>query len=71
MSVYDRLGVAPVVNAKGTATRLSGGIVRPEVTAAMAAAMGACVEMGELQAAASRVIARHTGAEAGDRKSVV
>ena len=65
MSVYDRLGVAPVVNAKGTATRLSGGVVRPEVTAAMAEAMGACVEMSELQAAASRVIARHTGAEAG------
>jgi L-seryl-tRNA(Ser) seleniumtransferase len=39
--------------------------VRAEVRAAMAEAIDACVEMSELQAAASRVIARHTGAQAG------
>jgi len=65
LSVYDRLGVETIVNGKGPATRLSGGVVRPEVAAAMSEAMGLCVEMSELQAAASAVIAHHTGAEAG------
>ena len=63
--IYDTLGVAPVINAAGTNTRLSGGMMHPEVTAAMAEAATACVEMHDLQAAASRVIAGATGAEAG------
>jgi L-seryl-tRNA(Ser) seleniumtransferase len=63
--VYERLGVRPIINAKGTATRLSGGRIAPEVLAAMAEAAGACVDMAELQAAASREIAAATGAEAG------
>lgn len=65
MSVYGDLGVRTVINAKGPATRLSGGIMRPEVAAAMAEASQACVDIAELQAAASRVIAGATGAEAG------
>jgi D-glucosaminate-6-phosphate ammonia-lyase len=64
-SVYARLGVRRIINGKGPATRLSGGTVRPEVLAAMAEAAGACVDMAELQAAASRRIALATGAEAG------
>lgn len=63
--VYGRLGVRTAINALGPATRLSGSIMDPEVAAAMAAASGACVDIAELQAAASRVIAEHTGAEAG------
>lgn len=63
--IYDDLGVAPIINAAGTNTRLSGGMMHPEVTAAMAEAAAACVDMLELQAAASRVIAAATGAEAG------
>jgi L-seryl-tRNA(Ser) seleniumtransferase len=63
--IYDDLGVAPIINAAGTSTRLSGGMMHPEVTAAMAEAATACVEMHELQAAASRAIAAATGAEAG------
>jgi L-seryl-tRNA(Ser) seleniumtransferase len=63
--IYDTLGVAPVINAAGTNTRLSGGMMHPEVTAAMAEAATACVDMLALQAAASRVIAEATGAEAG------
>jgi L-seryl-tRNA(Ser) seleniumtransferase len=63
--VYERLGVRPIINAKGTATRLSGGRLAPEVLAAMADAAGSCVDMAELQAAASRRIAAATGAEAG------
>jgi D-glucosaminate-6-phosphate ammonia-lyase len=63
--VYARLGLEPIINAKGPSTRLSGGIARPEVRAAMADAMAHCVDMVGLHAHASEVIARHTGAEAG------
>jgi D-glucosaminate-6-phosphate ammonia-lyase len=63
--VYVRFGVEPIVNAKGPGTRLSGGIARPEVRAAMADAVAHCVDLVELHARASEVIARHTGAEAG------
>ena len=64
-SVYERLQVRRIINAKGAATRLSGGRIRPEVLAAMAEAASACVDMAELQGAASRQIAACTGAEAG------
>jgi D-glucosaminate-6-phosphate ammonia-lyase len=63
--VYVRFGLEPIINAKGPGTRLSGGIARPEVRAAMADAMAHCVDIVELHAHASEVIARHTGAEAG------
>lgn len=64
-SVYQRLGVQRIINGKGPATRLSGGMIRPEVLAAMSEAAGCCVDMADLQAAASRRIAAVTGAEAG------
>jgi L-seryl-tRNA(Ser) seleniumtransferase len=65
VTVYGDLGVRTLINAKGPATRLSGGIMRPEVAAAMADASQACVDIADLQAAASRLIAEATGAEAG------
>jgi len=65
MSVYARFGVPTVINACGTVTRLSGGHMHPDVAAAMVAATGDCVDMVDLQAAACRVIARITGAQAG------
>jgi D-glucosaminate-6-phosphate ammonia-lyase len=65
VSIYAKFGVGTIINAKGTATRLSGGVMRPEVSAAMVAASRHCVDMAELQAAASREIAKTTGAEAG------
>lgn len=65
MTVYRELGVRTLINAKGPATRLSGGIMRPEVAAAMTEASQACVDIADLQAAASRIIAEATGAEAG------
>jgi D-glucosaminate-6-phosphate ammonia-lyase len=65
VSVYERFGVRTIINVKGPATRLSGGIMRPEVVEAMAEASQHCVDMAELQAAASREIAAVTGAEAG------
>ena len=65
MNVYEGLGVRPIINAKGPATRLSGGTMSAEVTAAMAQAAQACVDIAELQGRASEIIAEITGAEAG------
>ncbi|MCC6470986.1 MAG: hypothetical protein IT563_21900, partial [Alphaproteobacteria bacterium] len=64
-SIYDRLGVRPIINACGPSTRLSGGVMRPEVAQAMAEAAQSCVDIAALQAAAGRQIAAATGAEAG------
>ncbi|HSU05745.1 MAG TPA: hypothetical protein VLI93_09245, partial [Acetobacteraceae bacterium] len=65
MDVYAQFGVPTVINGCGTVTRLGGGMMHPEVIAAMAQAAGASVDMLALQAGASRVIARVTGAGAG------
>ena len=63
--IYAALGVKRRINAAGTLTRLGGALMDEEVVAAMAAAARASVDIGELQAAASRVIAKLTGGEAG------
>jgi D-glucosaminate-6-phosphate ammonia-lyase len=63
--IYERLGIRPLINARGTHTRLGGSIMAPEVLAAMQEAAGAYILLDELQAKASEVIARATGAEAG------
>jgi D-glucosaminate-6-phosphate ammonia-lyase len=65
MSIYDRFGIRTIINAKGPSTRLSGGLLDAEVTSAMTEAAGYCVDMAELQAGASKLIAEVTGAEAG------
>jgi D-glucosaminate-6-phosphate ammonia-lyase len=64
-NIYERLGVRTIINANGPSTRLSGGIMRREVAEAMGEASQHCVEMAELQARASEIIANITGAEAG------
>jgi D-glucosaminate-6-phosphate ammonia-lyase len=64
-NIYERLGVRTIINANGPSTRLSGGIMRPEVAAAMVEASQHCVELAEVQARASEIIAEITGAEAG------
>jgi D-glucosaminate-6-phosphate ammonia-lyase len=63
--IFEDLGVTPLINACGTVTRLSGGMMAPEVAEAMRQASLACVDMVQLQAAACRVIRQATGAEAG------
>jgi L-seryl-tRNA(Ser) seleniumtransferase len=60
-----RLGAQPVINLTGTLTTLGGISARPEAIEAAAAIMGRGVDIVQLQACASRVIARITGAEAG------
>jgi D-glucosaminate-6-phosphate ammonia-lyase len=63
--VLERLGVKPVINACGPVTRLGGGVMHRDVASAMIEASQVSVDMIALQAAACRVIARVTGAEAG------
>ncbi|HET8629999.1 MAG TPA: aminotransferase class V-fold PLP-dependent enzyme [Thermomicrobiales bacterium] len=65
MGIYDELGVRPVINLCGTLTRLGGGPLHPDVTAAMADAARRSVPIEELQQAAGRELAAATGAEAG------
>ncbi|HEX5415438.1 MAG TPA: aminotransferase class V-fold PLP-dependent enzyme [Chloroflexota bacterium] len=65
MSIYEELGVRPIINAAGTQTRFGGAPLPEEVVASMAEASASCVRMEELEEAAGRVIAEVTGAEAG------
>jgi L-seryl-tRNA(Ser) seleniumtransferase len=63
--IYERFGVRPIINARGTNTRLGGSLMEPEVLDAMNEAAGAYAVVDELQDKASEVIAQATGAEAG------
>jgi L-seryl-tRNA(Ser) seleniumtransferase len=65
VGVYEDLGLEPIINASGAVTRLGGAPMPAAVLQALAEAAGACVPLDRLQAAASRVIAEATGAEAG------
>jgi len=64
-NVYERLAVTEIINCVGYATRIGGSRMSEEVLRAMRDASEAYIEIDELQAAAWRVIARCTGAEAG------
>jgi D-glucosaminate-6-phosphate ammonia-lyase len=63
--VYEKLGVRPLINGRSFSTKAGGCALPQEVLDAMREAGECCVRMDELQAAASEVIARATGAEAG------
>lgn len=69
MNVFETLGldVKPVINASGVSTFYCGASMLPEVIDAMAkvAKDNTAVRMDELQGAASKFIAKITGAEAG------
>ena len=65
MDILTRLGVTRRINVAGTLTRLGGSLMEPEVLQAMEQAAGASVDIAGLQTAASGVIARVTGAQAG------
>jgi D-glucosaminate-6-phosphate ammonia-lyase len=64
-SIYDEIGVTPVINASGSMTYLGGSLMAPEVLEAMDRAAGQFVRMDELVAWGGAEIARITGAEAG------
>ncbi|MBI2824524.1 MAG: aminotransferase class V-fold PLP-dependent enzyme [Planctomycetia bacterium] len=65
MSIYDRYGVRPIINAAGAVTRLGGARMPAGVLEAFCEAARESVPLDQLQAAASRAIADVTGAEAG------
>ncbi len=62
--IYERLGVRPRINAKGTYTYLTGSLLPPEVTLAMEEAARHFVVLEELQRAVGERIARLLGVEA-------
>jgi len=63
--IRPRLGATPVINLTGTLTTLGGVSARREAIEAAASIMGRGVDIVELQACASKIIAECTGAEAG------
>jgi D-glucosaminate-6-phosphate ammonia-lyase len=63
--IYESLGIATMVNAYGPVTRFGGGVMPAEVVEAMAAATQHSIDIPELQARASHIIAGISGAEAG------
>lgn len=65
MNIYEKYGVKTAVNLAGAMTRYGGAIVGQDVLDAMNAAARDSVPLDYLQAAASRVIAERTHAEAG------
>lgn len=65
LSVYEKLGLSPIINAAGTLTRLGGTVMLPEAREAMSDAANELVPIEELQAIASTVIAQCCGSEAG------
>ena len=65
MNIYERYGISPVINVAGAMTRYGGTILGRKVLDAMDEAARYSVPLDRLQAAASRVIAERTHAEAG------
>jgi len=65
MTIYDNLGIKPIINAGGTLTMLGGSLMLPEVTDAMSQAARQFVPMEELHIAAGARIAELCRVEAG------
>ena len=64
-TIFQAIGVEPIINCRGTFTILGGSILRPEVLRAMEAASGYFVQYDELAAGVGRHLAAVTGAEWG------
>src|SRR4029450_1152055 len=64
MSIYDELGVRPVINASATLTRLGGSLMPPEVLEAMLEAAKTFVHLDDLQRAVGGDRAEITSNEA-------
>ena len=63
-TIYEELGVTPVINARGNQTVLGGSMFAPAVQAAMDAANRYFVDMGALQERGGEIIAELVGCEA-------
>ena len=64
-SIYEAIGVEPIINCRGTFTIIGGSVELAEVVAAMDAAHGYFVQYDELAEAVGRHLAAVTGAEWG------
>jgi L-seryl-tRNA(Ser) seleniumtransferase len=64
MSIYDELGVRPLINASANITRIGGSLMAPEVMAAMTEASKQFVNLEELQRAVGNKLAELTHNEA-------
>ena len=64
-SIYDTIGVDPIINCRGTFTIIGGSVERPEVVSAMKAASGYFVQYDELAYGVGKKLAELTGAEWG------
>jgi L-seryl-tRNA(Ser) seleniumtransferase len=64
-NIYTRIGVRPLLNARGTWTYLSASLELPEVRAATEEAANYFVDMYELHRAVGRRLAELSGAESG------
>lgn len=64
-NIYTRIGVRPVINARGTWTYISGSLELPEVKAAKQQAAEHFVDMLELQRAVGKRLAELSGFESG------
>ena len=65
MGIYEDFGLKPIINASGPVTRLGGAPMPPAVLQAYQEAARQTVPLEQLQAAASKRIAKVTGTEAG------
>ena len=63
-TIYERLGICPVINGYGHVTTLGGSIMPPQVVEAMIEAAQHYVSLHELHQKAGALIAEWTGAEA-------
>src|SRR5579862_3847922 len=64
-NIYTRIGVTPIINARGTWTYTSASLELPEVKAAKQEAAMHFVDMWELERGVSKRLAELSGAEAG------
>ena len=64
-SVYEKIGIEPIINASGTTTKWGGSKLRPEIMEAMNQASTVMVDMAELNQKAGEILAKATNSEAG------
>lgn len=64
-NIYTRIGVKPIINARGTWTFIGGSLILPDVKTAMEEASRYFVDVIELQRAVGKRLAEISGAESG------
>lgn len=65
LAIFTQLGIRPIINGVGYATRVTGSCPHPDIVRAMAATSSAYFELDDLLITASELIAKMTGAQSG------